>query len=172
MRNPLRRTKKPKKPKNEKIYPPKDLVLVTTESGAELVPCIVNDDHTLKYGKKLVKIKDDRPAHILTIPVSRLVKGFLVKRFAPRRITINMYTIQKTSETTHDPHTDGLDETQKMRFEKLIQLQVVAGKADIAGNIMAGLKDKGSWWELLGWGILMTIVVAFFLFAFQVQPNL
>lgn len=178
MRNPLKRTKKPPKPKKEKIYPPKDVVLVTTESGAELVPCTVNDDHTLKYGNKTVKIRDDRPAHILIIPVSKLVKGFLAKRFTPRKLIFNMYTVQKTGEvthnpaTTHDPHKDGLDEKQKMRFEKLIQIQAVSAKAAIAQNIMAGLKDKVSIWETLGALIAIVIIVAFFLFAFQVQPNL
>lgn len=170
MRNPLRRTKKPEKQKI-KLYPSRNVVLVTTVSNMKLVPCKVNDDHTLTYGKKTVKIASDRPAHILTVPCSQIWPTWIGRKLSPKKQNYNVYTTQETAETTHDPHTDGLDEKQKMRFEKLIQLQVVSGKADIAAKIMAGLKDKAGWLEYLPY-IILLLIVAFFLFAFQVQPNL
>lgn len=170
--------KPPKKPKEEKIklYPARNMALVTTESNLELVPCKVFNDHTvsLKYSggkKEKIKIKDDRPAHTLTIPCTQIWPTFLGRRFSPRFQRYRVYTIQAEGEVTHDPHLDHMDEKQKMRFEKLIQLQAVAGNADIAGNIMAGLKDKKGFWEMLPW-IIMAIVVFLFLFAFQIQPNL
>jgi hypothetical protein len=146
--------------------------MITTESNLELEPCKVNDDHTLTYRKKTVKIKDDRPAHIMTVPCNKIWPTFLGRRLAPKRQRFNVYTIQQTGEVTHDPHKDQLDEKQKMRFEKLIQIQAVSTKAAIAQNIMKGLKDKGAWWEILGPIIAIVLIVAFFLFAFQVQPNL
>lgn len=172
MRNPLKRTKKPPKPKKEKIYRSKDLVFLTTESSIDLVMCQVNDDHTLKYKKKIIKIKNDRPAHILNIPIASLMPTWLLRRLAPRNLLFNAYAVQKTAETTHDPHLDKLDEAQKVRFEHLIQIQAVAAKASLAAKIMAGLKGKATWWESLGALIAIVIIVAIFMFGFQVQPNL
>lgn len=153
------------------------MALITTESDMKLRPVNVLDDHMLEYQKKKIRIKYDRPAHIIDINLHDLMptrkQRIMCKLFGvPKYQTFRAYTFQAEGELTHDPHLDSLDEKQKMRFEKLIQLEAVAVKAAIAANIMAGLKDKEAWWAVLGPLIIIALIVAFFLFAFQVQPNL
>lgn len=171
-------TKDPKEPsKPPTLYPSKNMILVTTETDLKLRPCKVQDDHKIRYGKKEIDIKEDRPAHILDMNLMDLMYSRKHRLFArlfglPQWQTFRVYTAQQEGEYTHDPNVTAMTEEQKMRIEKMIQLKAVAIKAEISANIMAGLKGKGSWWELLGWGIIITIIVAIFLFAFQIQPNL
>lgn len=159
------------------LYPSRNMALITTESDMKLRPINVRDDHMINYNGKDIRIKYDRPAHILDLSLHDLMptrkQRFMCKLFGvPKYQTFRTYTFQAEGELTHNPNKDGLDEKQKMRFEKLIQLEAVAVKAAIAANIMKGLKDRGAWWEVLGPIIAIVIVVAFFLFAFEVQPNL
>lgn len=177
-RHPTTETTAANENKPPKLYPSKDMVLITTETDLKLRPCKVLNDHKIKFEKKKeVDIKEDRPAHILDMNLMDLMYSKKHRLFArlfglPKWQTFRVYTAQQEGEYTHDPNITAMTEEQKMRIEKMIQLKAVAIKAEIAANIMAGLKGKGSWWELLGWGIIITVIVAFFLFAFQIQPNM
>lgn len=168
----IQNEEKDKPEEKPKLYPSRDAVLITDESNIALEPCIVLDDHRIKFRKKTADIKEDRPAHTLTLPLKDLWPTFLGRRLAPKFQRFRVYTIQKEGEITHDPNLTAMTEAQKMRIEKMIQLKGTATKADIVQTILAGLKGKESWWQVLGWGIIICVIVFLFLFAFQIQPNM
>lgn len=150
-------------PYKEKILPAKNIVLVTSVSNIELIPVKVFDDHTLKWAKKTIQIKPDRPAHILTIPGKLLMGNRLLRRFMPRFIRFNAYTVQQTGELTHDPHLDYLDEEMKLRLEKLLGLMGKFAEVQAGAVVYEGLKGKKKWWDYIPY---MAIVAIVFLFLF------
>ncbi len=161
-----------RKPKPEKIHASKDLILLTTETTLDLKPCNVRDDHKIKFKKKEVEINPGVPeAHTLTIYPRLLWPTFLGRLVSPKLMRFRVYTARKEGEITHNPHEDSMNEEEKMKLEKILQIAATAKKADIAGNIMKGLKDKSTWVDFIPY-IVIFLIVLLFLFSFQIQPNM
>lgn len=164
-KTPNEKKKIPIPEKKEKILPAKNVVLITSVSNIELMPVKVFDDHTLKWKKKTVQIKPDRPAHILTIPTNLLMRNRLIRFFMPRNIRFNAYTVQQTGELTHDPHQDYLDEEMKLRLEKLLGLMGKFAEVQAGAVVYEGLKGKKKWWDYIPY-IAIVAIVFLFLFAY------
>jgi len=152
------------------------MVLVTTESDMRLRPVKVNDDHTLKFNKKKILIKPDRPAHIFDINIHDLMptrkQKIMCRLFGvPQYQTFRTFTMQQEGEMTHDPHLDHLTDDMKARFEKMLLLVGKFAEADAGAVVYEGIKGPKKWFEYIPY-IIIALIVAFFLFAFQVQPNL
>jgi len=171
--------KKSKDRKNEvkpSIYPSRDMVLITTESDMRLRPVQVNDDHTLTLDGKTLLIKPDRPAHIFDLNLHSLMptrkQRIFCKMFGiPQFQTFRTFTIQQEGEMTHDPHLDLLTDDMKARFEKMLMLVGKFAEADAGAVVYEGIKGPKKWWDYIPY-IIICLIVAFFLFAFQVQPNM
>ena len=158
------------------IYPSRNMVLITTESDLKLRPVKVNDDHTLMFRGRKVLIKPDRPAHILDLNIHDLMptrkQRLFCKLFGiPQYQTFRTFTIQQEGEMTHDPHLDQLTDDMKQRFEKMLMLVGKFAEADAGAVVYEGIKGPKKWWDYIPY-IVICLIVAFFLFAFQVQPNL
>lgn len=158
------------------IYPSRDMVLITTESDLRLRPVIVNNDHTLDFNKRKILIKPDRPAHIFDLDIHSLMptkkQRFFCKILGiPRYQTFRTFALQQEGEMTHDPHSDNLDDDMKVRFEKMLMLVGKFAEADAGAVVYEGIKGVKKWFEYIPY-IIICLIVAFFLFAFQVQPNM
>lgn len=158
------------------LYPSRNMALITTESDMKLRPITVNDDHTIKYGKRKLMIKPDRPAHILDLSLHDLMPTFKQRLFCkffgiPKYQTFRVYTFQNEGEMTHDPHLDHLTDDMKLRFEKMLGLVGKFAEADAGAVLYEGIKGPKKWFEYIPY-IIICLIVAFFLFAFQVQPNM
>jgi len=79
--------------------------------------------------------------------------------------------MQQEGEMTHDPHLDHLTDDMKTRFEKMLLLIGKFAEADAGAVLYEGIKGPKKWWDYIPY-IVICLIVAFFLFAFQVQPNL
>jgi len=170
--------KKPLDPRNisPSVYPSRNMLLITSESDMKLRPVRVNDDHSLTYKKKKILIKPDRPAHIFDINIHDLMptrkQRLFCKLFGvPQFQTFRTFTTQEEGEMTHDPHLDHLGDDMKMRFEKMLMLVGKFAEADAGAVLYEGIKGPKKWWDYIPY-IVICLIVAFFLFAFQVQPNL
>lgn len=158
------------------LYPSRNMALITTESDMKLRPIKVNEDHTILYGKKKVMIKPDRQAHILDLSIHDLMptkkQRFLCRILGiPKYQTFRVFSFQLEGEMTHDPHLDRLTDEMKLRFEKVLMLVGKFAEADAGAVIYEGIKGPKHWWDYIPY-IIICLIVAFFLFAFQVQPNL
>lgn len=158
------------------IYPSRNMILITSESDIKLRPVKVNDDHTLELNKKKLLIKPDRAAHILDLDIHALMptkkQRFFCKILGiPRYQTFRTFTIQQEGEMTHDPNLDHLTDEMKMRFEKMLMLIGKFAEADAGAVVYEGIKGPKKWWDYIPY-IIICLIVAFFLFAFQVQPNM
>jgi len=171
---------KPIVPKTENITDKelkstKNVLLKTTETELVLTPCRVNDDHTLAYEKakklKTIKIMPGRKAHTLVIPLHALLPSRMARLFAPRTIRFRTFTAQEEGEITHDPNVTHFDPELEMRLESVLKLAATASKADVAANVMAGMKGKKHWSEYIPY-IVIGVIVFLFLFAFQIAPAL
>lgn len=153
----------------------KNVLFKTTETEIVLTPCKVNDDHTLAYEKakrkKTITIMPGRGAHTLIIPLHSLLSSRIARLFAPRTIRFRTYTAQAEGEITHDPNETGFDEEMLMKLESVLKLAAVASKANIADNLMAGMKGKKTWMDYIPI-IAIVVTVFLFLFAFQIAPSL
>lgn len=158
------------------LYPSRNMALITSESDMKLRPITVHDDHTISYGKKKIMIKPDRQAHILDLSIHDLMptkkQRFFCKILGiPKYQTFRVFTFQLEGEMTHDPHLDRLTDEMKLRFEKVLMLVGKFAEADAGAVIYEGIKGPKHWWDYIPY-IIICLIVAFFLFAFQVQPNL
>ena len=188
---------KPPKPSDYRFYPERNCVLITTEGSINLHPAKYKDDHTIEFknidGKKkkieirpidkgTVKDKDkegkeiEKPiakaqAHILTLPLRRLMPTKMLALLAPKVQRYRVYTVQAEGEITHDPNDDKLDEYDKMRLESLLKIKGTATKADIVSRIMAGLKEKLGFWAYFR-DVLYIVVIVLLILSYQVFPNL
>jgi hypothetical protein len=158
----------PKKERKVKLYPARNLVLLTSETNMRLVPCKVNDDHTLVYGKKKRMIKPDRPAHVFEIPIGKIWPTRLGRLLGPRSQKYNVYTIQETGEMTHDPHLDQMDEEMKLKFEKLLGLMGKFAEVQAGAVMYEGIKGKKAWWDYIPYLVMLGIV---FLFLFAMSQG-
>lgn len=154
----------------------KNVLLKTTETEIVLTPCKVNDNHTLAYEKgkknlKTIKIMPGRNAHTLIIPLHSLLPSRMARLFAPRTIRFRTYTAQSEGEITHDPDNTHFDPELKLKLELVLKLAAVASKANIADNLMAGMKGKKGWMDYIPI-IAIVLIVFLFLFAFQIAPAL
>jgi len=160
----------------EKVKPPnlfasKNCAFVTTETDIELVQVKVLDNHKIKYKKREILIDPYRPAHILTIPLHKIIPTRLGRFFSPRFQRFRVYTFQREGEITHDPNNDKMDEEDKVKLESVLLLAGAASKADIATRIMAGMKEALGFWTYFR-DILYILVIILMLFAFQIAPNM
>jgi len=172
----MEQVKPPKPDIKPTLFPSRNMALITTESDMRLRPVAVNNDHSLTFGKKKILIKPDRQAHILDLSLHDLLptaKQRLVAKFfgIPKYQTFRVFTFQNEGELTHDPHLDHLTDDMKMRFEKVLMLVGKFAEADAGAVIYEGIKGPKKWWDYIPY-IIICLIVAFFLFAFQVQPNL
>lgn len=165
--NPFRRKPKVEK-KQEKPYIAKESILVTDQANLRLMTCKVHNDKTLTFGKKLVKIVDQPKVMEIS---STIFPSKLVRFFVPTKIRVRVYTVQKEGEVTHDPNIDNIDTGEKRSLETLIKVQGKMMKADFAGKIAEGMRDKLDFWEMFPY-IAIVLIVLFFLMAFQVAPNI
>ena len=158
--------------KEKKVRKAKAGVLITSPSDLYLDTCNVLNDHKIEYKlnreKKTVKML--RSPHVLIIPIGKFLP-LLARRFAPRYLRINTYTVQFDGEITHDPHLDELDPSLKKKFEKVIELGGTIAKVNWAKRIMSGMRDKKTWEDFIPY-IVIGVIVFLFLFAFQIQPNM
>ena len=174
MRNPFKR-----KPKEEKIklYPSKDMALITTEADLKLEACKVTDDHFIKCKKsKKKKRRIMMKPQVLTIPVWDILPGwtfklFLARLLFPRYLRFRTYTVRKEGEVTHDPHDDNYDQEDKMKFEKMLYLEGKFAAANAGAEVYEGMKGKKAWYDYIPFITICIIVIAF-LFAFQIAPNM
>lgn len=168
--------KKKNKITDRELKETKNVLLKTTETEIALTPCKVSDDHTLAYQKgkkklKTIKIMPGRKAHTLIIPLHSLLSSRTARLFAPRTIRFRAYTAQSEGEITHDPDNTHFDPELEMKLESVLKLAAVASKANIADNLMAGMKGKKGWMDYIP--ILAIVLIVFlFLFAFQIAPAL
>lgn len=158
------------------IFPSRNMILVTSVSDMKLRPVTVNDDHTLTFNKKTLMIKPDRPAHILDLDLHALMPTRKQRLFCkffgiPRFQTFRTFAVQQEGEMTHDPNLDQLDDDMKTRFEKMLLLIGKFAEADAGAVVYEGIKGVKKWFEYIPY-IIICLIVAFFLFAFQVQPNM
>ena len=163
--------------KEPRIYPSRNLVLITTEPDLYLRPCKILSDHKIEFKgldnkKKEGTINPEKPlAHNLILPLQQLWPTKIGKLFAPRYQRYRVYTIQAEGEMTHDPHDDKIDDEDKVKLESVLKLAAASAKASIAERIMAGLKGKKTWEEFIPY-IIIGLIVFMFLLAFQIVPNL
>lgn len=171
--------RKPKEPKEKKIklYPAKDMALVTTEADLKLTACKVTPDHFIKVkGTKKRNRRIMKEPQVLTIPVWEILPGWSIKLILarllfPRYLRFRTYTVRKEGEVTHDPHDDNYDKEDKMKFEKMLLLEGKFAAANAGGHVYEGMKGKLKWHDYIPW-IVMGIVVLAFLFAFQIAPSM
>lgn len=170
-------------PRDYRFYPERNCILITTEGSLDLRPAKYQDDHTIEFknidGKK--KHVDIRPieketkakaqAHILTLPLRRLMPTKLLALLAPKVQRYRVYTVQAEGEITHDPNDDNLDEYDKMRLESLLKIKGTGTKADFINRIMAGLKEKLGFWAYFR-DVLYILVIVLLILSYQVFPNL
>lgn len=170
-----KKDKKTNKITDKELKSTKTVLLTTTETEIVLTPCRVNDDHTIAYEKakaiKNIKIMPDRKAHTLIVPLHALLPSKIARLFTPRTIRFRTYTAQLEGEITHDPNLTHFDEEMVMKLESVLKLAAVASKANIAENIMSGMKGKKHWSEYIPYFVI-GFIVFFFLFAFQIAPSL
>lgn len=162
---------KTKEPKEEKVklYPARNLVLLTSEANMRLTTCKVNDDHTLDFEKKKnVRVKADRPAHILELPLQKIWPTFLGRLLSPRRQRYNVYTIKEVGEMTHDPNLDHLDAAMKLSFEKMLKMEGKFAEVNAGGVVYEGLKGKKAWWDYIPYLVILGVV---FLFLFAMTQG-
>jgi len=163
----------PSKTVDKKIFTSKNLVMVTTEADLFLTPCVVKDDHRIKYkqNRKWREVKILKPPHILTIPLRSILPSFLNRRLSGKWARYRVYTVQAEGEVTHDPHRDEIDPELKKKFEAVLKLEGVMAKADFAKQITTGMNRQKKWEEFIPW-LVVGAIVMMFLFAFQIAPNL
>ena len=153
----------------------KNVLLKTTETEIVLTPCRVNDDHTLAYEKdkkvKTIKIMPGRKAHTLVVPLHALLPSRIARLFAPRVLRFRTYTSQAEGEITHDPDQTHFNPELELRLETAIKLAATVAKANVADNLMAGMKGKKHWSEFIPY-VVIAFIVFVFLFAFQIAPAL
>ena len=170
-----KKIKKSNKITDRELRSTKNVLLKTTETEIVLTACKVHDDHTLEYAKekdmKKIKIMPGRKAHTLIIPLHSLLPSRLARLFAPRTIRFRTFTAQSEGEVTHDPNLTHFDPELEMKLESVLKLAAVASKANIADNLMAGMKGKKSWMDYIPI-IAIVLIVFLFLFAFQIAPAL
>ena len=161
-----------------KLYPSKDLALITDEADITLKACKVTEDHFIqvKGDKKHRKRRIMKAPHVLTIPVWQILPGWsfkllLARILFPRYLRFRTYTVRKEGEVTHDPHDDNYDQEDKMRFEKLLYLEGKFAAANAGAQVYEGMKGRMKWYDYIPW-IVMAITVIAFLFAFQIAPNM
>ena len=159
------------KAKPSKLFTSKNCAFVTTETDIEMVQVEVLDNHKIKYKKREIQIDPHRPAHILTLPLHKIIPTRLGRFFAPRFQRFRVFTFQKEGEMTHDPNDDNMNEEDKVKLESVLLLAGAASKADIATKIMAGMKEALGFWTYFR-DILYILVIILMLFAFQIAPNM
>ncbi len=162
------------KPKKVKLYPARNVVLLTSESNAELVPCQVMDDHRIKFGKKNVMIKPETPAVTLTLPMYKLWPTFLGRKLGPKFQRFNLYICRDKGEMTHEIysiHRDGLKDDERQKVENMLKLIGKFAEAEAGGALYDGIKGPKKWFDYIPYLVILGIVF-FFLFAFQIQPNM
>lgn len=163
--------KKLKKEPKVKLYPARNILLLTSESNAKIVPCKVSKDHRIKFGKQTVTIKPETPAITFTLPMHQLWPTFLGRRLGPRFQRFNLYACRENGEMTHSIHDDKMTDEDRMKIEEMLKLMGKFAEANAGAVLYEGIKGPKAWWDYLPY-IMIMLIVAFFLFAFQVQPNL
>jgi len=145
-----------------KLFPARNTVHITTPSDAYLKPCIVLRDHKIQFNdlnNKKQTVVITRNAHVYHINLKDLWPTWLGRRTAPKWQRFNTYFLQAEGEMTHDftyrqinpDGTPGLDDELKRRYESVLYLQTISGKADWGGQVLEGMKSKKGWAEYIPW---------------------
>ncbi len=171
------------------ILSTKDIVMTTTESEIELKGCKVQSDHFISYNdNKVHKAKKRKPRvlntpKVLILPVweilgvsgenvtLKILKRILIRWSMPKYLRFRTYTVRREGEVTHDPHEDHYKLDEKMSLEETLKLEGKFAEANAGAEIYEGMKGKPKWYDYIPYLVLFG-VVALFLFAFQIQPNL
>lgn len=161
-----------RKPKEDKIklYPSKNLAMVTTEADISFTPCKVTDDHKINF--KFQKTKKDvrimRNPHIIHFPLWALLPGrswklLLGRLLFPRYLRFLGYTVRREGEATHDPHDDKYDTGDKMRLEAMLKLEGKFAEAKAGEVIYEGMKPGKKWFDFIPYIIIAIICFLFLL---------
>lgn len=132
-----------------KLYPTRDVVLVTTKSDIVMKPCKVNDDNTVEFktgSRKSKKVKVHHKPSIFTLPLRAIWPHPFLKYWAPRRQHYRAYTLQKEGEFTHNPDTTGVTKESKKRFEEALKLEGEVIEAHLTREAVKDMKDTRSQW--------------------------
>lgn len=171
------------------ILSTKDIVMTTTESEIELKGCKVRSDHFIAYvdnkvdGAKKRKPRVLQTPKILILPVweilgvsgenvtVKILKRILIRWALPKYHRFRTYTVRREGEATHDPHDDKYDQETKMTLEEMLKLEGKFAESNAGAEIYEGMKGKPKWYDYIPY-LVMLVIVALFLFAFQIQPNM
>lgn len=132
-----------------KIYPTRDVVLLTTESDVDMLPCKVHDDHTVEYkigSRKTRKVKVKEKPSIFTIPLKQIWPHPVFKFWAPRRQRYRAYIAQKEGEFTHNPNTTGVSIENTKKFEEVLKLEGQMIEAHLTREAVKDMKDQRKQW--------------------------
>ncbi|MHA2009850.1 MAG: hypothetical protein ACXACY_10270 [Candidatus Hodarchaeales archaeon] len=137
----------------------KDRLLIRSNTGIDVVPCIIHDDHTLSYAvpakRKNGISKMVKTIEILTVPMTLTISILFRKR------TFRIFECQIDGEYTVDFSQDVTPIEAKKRIETLLKLHNVAKKSDIVGNVLKGLKGTKSWMEYIPYVAIVGVVFVF-----------
>lgn len=164
-RKPPEKTEEKDKPIPEdklKLYPARNTVQITTPSDMYLKPCVVLRDHKIQFNdlnNKKQTVVITRKPHVNHINLKDLWPTWIGRRTAPKWQRFNTYFVQAEGEMTHDftyrqvnpDDTPGLTDELKRRYEGVLKLQTMSGKADWGGQVLEGMKKKKHWTEIIPW---------------------
>lgn len=119
--------------------------------------------------------------------VVKFFKRIIIRWSMPKYLRFRTYTVRREGEATHDPHNkeqtpdaklgthdpheDNYPIETKMKLEQMLKLEGKFAESNAGAEIYEGMKGKPKWYDYIPYLVLFG-VVALFLFAFQIQPNL
>jgi len=146
-----------------KLYPAKNMVMLSNESDLILKPCKVTDDHNVawKEGRKKKTGRIMRKPHIMEIPLKAMHPHPIFKYFAPKRQRYRVYTIQSEGEFTHSPNTTGVSVEDKKKFEAVLKLEGQMVEAHLTREAVNDMKDhKKAWFDYIPYIAMAIMAIA------------